>query len=273
MLAQIERGPGAWAAAARMPAALRPVRRSCASSRTGQRRRVVRRQHAGRTHGAARGRYRMTTGPISASIASTRGAAGPQQARRRSPLRSSTVDSTPTAQGPLSSTASMRPPSPSSTCCAVVGLTWPERLADGAATGRPTARSSASAVRRAPARAPPACPDPAPVSSATGQSGRRGSTSVSGPGHSAAARRRAASFGDDMGECRVGVRVMADQRIEARPLLGREDARHRLGIGGIGAQPVHRFGAERDQPAVAQQRRGAGDAGIVGGRMFRHARA
>ena len=45
------------------------------------------------------------------------------------------MDSSPTAQGPPSSTAAIRPERPSSTCAARVGDTRPEGLAEGAASG------------------------------------------------------------------------------------------------------------------------------------------
>ncbi len=56
------------------------------------------------------------------------------------------VDSTPTRVGPPSTTASMRPDRSSITCAASVGLTRPERLAEGAATGRPVAAKRARAT-------------------------------------------------------------------------------------------------------------------------------
>ena len=44
------------------------------------------------------------------------------------------------------SNAAWATPSAAATCAAVVGLTWPERLAEGAAIGRPAARNSACAT-------------------------------------------------------------------------------------------------------------------------------
>ncbi len=46
---------------------------------------------------------------------------------------------------------------------------------------------------------------------------------------------------------------MDDQRVEARPVLGREDAGHRPVVGGVGAQAVDGLGREGDQAAGAQQ--------------------
>ena len=54
-----------------------------------------------------------------------------------SPRQATMVDSTPTGVAPPSTMRSMRPLRSASTCAAVVGETWPERLADGATTGLP----------------------------------------------------------------------------------------------------------------------------------------
>ncbi len=109
-----------------------------------QRRRIMRRQQPRAISAPRRdpaGGSPRCTGPMSASRSST--ATPPGRSRTGcSPVRSSTVDSTPTAHGPLSSTAAMRPDNPSSTCCAVVGLTAPDRFADGAAIGVAASRSS-----------------------------------------------------------------------------------------------------------------------------------
>ena len=56
---------------------------------------------------------------------------------------------------------------------------------------------------------------------------------------------------------------MRDQRIEARPALGLENARHRLAVGGIGAQAVHRLGRERHEAAGTQDARGLGDCPVI----------
>ena len=57
------------------------------------------------------------------------------------------VLSRPTGHGPLSSTAAMRPLSPSMTWAALVGLIVPEGLAEGAATGPPNCANSFWASR------------------------------------------------------------------------------------------------------------------------------
>ena len=109
---------------------------------------------------------------------------------RRGTPRSSTPR--PLRVAPPSSTMSMRPSRSAMTCCAVVGETWPERLADGATIGLPNAASSARATGWSGTRTA-IVSRPAVARSATGQPGACGSTSVSGPGHSAASRSAAAS--------------------------------------------------------------------------------
>ena len=56
------------------------------------------------------------------------------------------VDSTPTETGPPSTIKSMRPSRSLATWAAVVGETWPERLADGATIGRPSSRKISRAT-------------------------------------------------------------------------------------------------------------------------------
>ena len=86
----------------------------------------------------------------------------------------------------------MRPPRSSSTCCAVVGETNPERLADGATTGRPSLRMMSRAISWLGTRTA-MLSRPAVASSATAQPARFFSTSVSGPGQNFAASRLAAA--------------------------------------------------------------------------------
>jgi len=111
------------------------------------------------------------------------------------------VDSTPTLQGPPSSTSAIGPgslPKESSTCSAAVGLSLPDRLALGAASGRSVARSSRRATGCAGTRMA-RLSSPALASSDTGQLSRRGRTRVSGPGQNRAASRsaRASSLTSD----------------------------------------------------------------------------
>ena len=52
----------------------------------------------------------------------------------------------------------------------------------------------------------------------------------------------------------IPVGEMADQGIEAWPLLGGIDTGNRIGIGGIGTQPIDRLGRKGHQFARAQFR-------------------
>ena len=120
----------------------RPAR--CASRRAARRasRRVMRGEHAGRERRSPRRRCASSSGARArASIAVARDAARAAAAHGRPPRQATMVDSTPTCVGPPSSDQrrSGRRDRPA-TCAACVGLTRPERLADGAATGRPSAR-------------------------------------------------------------------------------------------------------------------------------------
>ena len=49
---------------------------------------------------------------------------------------------------------------------------------------------------------------------------------------------------------------MHDQRIEARPLLGREDLGHRGRVQRIGAEPIDGLGRKRDDIAAGKRLRG-----------------
>ena len=97
---------------------------------------------------------------------------------------------------------------------------------------------------------------PAGARSATGQSGRFGSTSVSGPGQNAAASRsrvgvesaRAARAASMIGD-------MRDQRIEGRPALGLVEPRDRLAVGAR-----RRPGRRRSRSGRRQARRPPGSA-------------
>ena len=140
----------------------------------------------------------------------------PGRSRVGSPRQATMVDSTPTGVGPPSTIRSMRPRRSASTCAAVVGETWPERLADGATTGPPNAASKRCATGWSGTRTA-MCRGRRSARSATGQSGalrqhqrqRAGPERVGqllGRGIEAARGVRAAST----------IRDMRDQRIEAR---------------------------------------------------------
>ncbi len=161
------------------------------------------------------------------------------------------VDSTPTAQRPASITMSMRPRRSVSTWAALVGETWPERLAEGATTGPSNALSKACATGCAGTRTA-MLSSPASARSATPQSGRFGSTSVSGPGQNAAASRAAAASNWASRLRRLDVRDMGDQRIEGRPALGGVEAGDGLAVARVGAEPIDGLGRKRDQPALAK---------------------
>ena len=156
-------------------------------------RRVMRRQQAGRSQRACSVGCHARTGPMTASIASTVTPPG-RSSTGSSPDRSSTVDSTPTAHGPLSSTAAMRPDS------SVQHMLRRGRTDLAGAVGR--RRRDRPVDRRAATRSATSCAgtrtanvsSPALASRLTRQSGCRGSTSVSGPGQNAAASDARASF-------------------------------------------------------------------------------
>ena len=57
---------------------------------------------------------------------------------------------------------------------------------------------------------------------------------------------------------------VGDKRIEGRPALGGVESRHGLAVGGVGAEPVHRLGRERDEAAGRKAARRLGDGGIIG---------
>ena len=52
---------------------------------------------------------------------------------------------------------------------------------------------------------------------------------------------------------------MDDQRVEARPSLGREDRGDGALVGRVGAEPIDGLGRKGDERPVAQQPRGARD--------------
>src|SRR5262249_40699811 len=64
----------------------------------------------------------------------------------RDPVQSTTVDSNPTSVGSAFSMQPIRPSRSVLTACHVVGLGFPDRFADGAATGNPQARKNWSAI-------------------------------------------------------------------------------------------------------------------------------
>ena len=167
------------------------------------------------------------------------------------------VNSTPTGVAPPSTIRSIRPRRSASTCCAVVGETWPERLAEGATTGRPKAVRMSRATGWSGTRTA-MLSSPAVASSATGQLSAFGSTSVSGPGQNAAASRSAAASKRASSRAAARSGDMRDQRIERGPALGGIEARHRDAVLRVGAEPIDGLGREGDQPAGREAARGLG---------------
>ena len=150
----------------------------------------MRRQHAGRDRGrrapdaARRGRARS---PLRwPPAARRRGAAGGRSRRDRPRW----LIRRPTSVAPPSSTASMRPSRSPSTWSASVGLTRPERLAEGAATGRPTCRQEPCAREDGTVRAGRRCRGPPGQGRRWCSPGAVGTTRVSGPGQNASRQRQ-----------------------------------------------------------------------------------
>ena len=172
------------------------------------------------------------------------------------PSRQATiVDSIPTGVAPPSSTASMRPSRSARTWCGV-GRADPagtvrRRRRHRPADARPGAPGRADG--REPAR--PRCRAPRGRGRRRGRPAQRGTTSVSGPGQNAAASsaRTVVEHGPSPARPPTSGDV-GDEGVEARPLLGGVDARHRRRIGRVGAQPVDRLRREGDEPAAPQDR-------------------
>ena len=202
-----------------------------------------RRPRPPRSAGRARARCPRAATPPSRSI---------DRLRARSHRRPST--SRPTAVAPPSRIMATRSPRSASTCAAVVGLTWPERLALGAAIGtlgraqqrlRDRVRRHAHGDGVEPRRRQLGdrairAAWPAPASAAPAR------TLPPAAGRAASARPAAAAASTSA--------HVHDQRIEARPALGREDRRHGAAVGGIRAEAVHGLGRKRDQRAAPQRR-------------------
>ena len=188
----------------------------------GRGRRVVPRQHAGRRRLAGLALATATGHAQHAGDVLARNRAQPQDTMGSSPVASTTVDSRPTGVAPPSRIMATRSPRSASTCAAVVGLTCPERLALGAAMGGSPPRSRAWATGCAGTRTRDGI-EPRGRQLSEMRAGRFASTRVSGPGQNAAASCSAIGVSCAIAcGCRVG--HVHDQRIEARPPLGGEDA-------------------------------------------------
>ena len=130
----------------------------------------------------------------------------------------------------------------------VVGDTWPERLADGATTGLPNAardraRTGWSGTRTA------IVSSPAVASSATGQAGALRQHQRQRPRPERRGEPLGVGIEARRARARPQVGHMGDQRIEGRPALGLVEARDRLAVGRVGAEPVDRLGREGDEAA------------------------
>ena len=180
----------------------------------------------------------------------------PRRSTTGSPwVQSTMVDSTPTSHGPPSSTRSMSSPRSARTWSAVVGLTRPKRLAEGAAT--PAGRF-APASRERPQQGPgdrvvrhAEADRRAPAGDGVGH--RRGPFEQQGQGSGPERVGQQPGRGRHLDRPLVdGGRVgqVHDQRVVGRPALHREHPPDRLVVRGIGAQPVDRLGRERDQAAL-----------------------
>ena len=201
---------------------------------------------------AARGPWTSGTSSRSASSVTPPG----RSTRGGSLVRSSTVDSTPTSQGPASSRQSMRPSRSAKTCAAR------RRAGVHEAVG---ARRRDGHVRRAQQRPRHRMPRHAHADGgaarrdgrADRRPARQDQRQRSRPEALGQSQRQRRNRGGD-GRERGGVGDVDDQRIAVRSLLRGEDALNRGGIRRVGAQAVDRLGGEGDEAARAQQLRGAG---------------
>ena len=169
-------------------------------------------------------------------------------------VQSTIVLSTPIGEGPPSRITSVAgsstSPRSASTWAAVVGLTRPNGLADGAAMPRPERASSSCVSGWAGARSPTESRPPVTASSTRAA---RGSSRVSGPGQQVAASSSAAAgtSAAQLGEL-VGAADVHDERVIDRPALDGEDPGDRDGVVGVGAEAVHRLGRDRHQAAAGE---------------------
>ena len=156
----------------------------------------------------------------------------------------------------------MRPARSLCTWAAVVGETWPDRLADGATTGPPNARRISRATGCAGTRIATVS-SPAVARSATAQSLRlrQHQRQRPRPERLGERHRRRIEAGDPRGGDEIA--DMGDQRIERGPALGLIEPRDRGGIGGVGAEAVDGLGRERDQPARREAARRRGHGGLA----------
>ncbi len=159
----------------------------------------------------------------------------------------------------------MRPSRSSITWEACVGLTWPERLAEGAAIGLPVFSRSRRAKGCAGTRSA-RLSSPARAKSQTLPCAANGTTSVSGAGPEGAgklARRRVEA---SLLQGGVEIGKVSDQRVEGGPAFRRIKRRHGAGVRGVAPQPIDRLGRKGDETARAQGSGGLVDPGRAGGK-------
>ena len=165
-------------------------------------------------------------------------------------VQSTMVLSMPSGVGPPSSTTSRRSsshgPRSSSTWRAVVGLTRPNRLADGAAMPPPNGSSTCWATGWAGTRSPTVSRPP--VTTVDTRSDRRTST-VSGPGQHAAASSSAAGGSSAAHDADVVQPHVDDHRMALGRPLTSKIRRTAAVVLGVGTEPVHRLGRDGGQSA------------------------
>ena len=207
----------------------------------------------------ARRRDRRPRARSRASIAPTRRTAG------SAVVTSTIVDSTPTRLAPPSSTKSTSAPRSARTCAALVGLTRPKRLADGAAMPPAKCPSSASATGWSGTRRPT-------VGASTGRRVRDHVRALAEHQRQRPGPERGGQRARDVGDVarvvveRCAGRDVHDHRMVERSPLHAVEPVQRLGIRRVGTEPVHGLGRERDQAAAPQH----GDGGVDVGDRIRH---
>ena len=105
---------------------------------------------------------------------------------------------------------------------------------------------------------------PAVASSATAQSGRLGTTRVSGPGQRACASRAASASKRPSPAAAAMSGTWQMSGLKRGPALGLIEARDRFAIAGIGAEPIDGLGREGDKAARGEAARRGRDRRLIG---------
>ena len=156
----------------------------------------------------------------------------------------------------------MRPRKSASTCAALVGETWPERLAEGAdhRTAECREQSARDWMRRQPHRDAVEAGE-RQIRDAAVRLLRQHQRQRSGP------ERIGELFGGGIEAPKpargIDAADMGDQRIKSRPAFGGIEPGDGFAVAGIGAEPIDGLGRERDQPAAGK----AGGCGLDGRRI------